>query len=97
MFNQSKCVGKSLFVLFAAVCSTMLSGAGKVSATEITWRFHDMHGEAMGATGTIDPLNLLLPFLIMLIFGLAIWRVNESTRRIEQAEQEAKMQYSPSK
>jgi uncharacterized membrane protein len=84
MFNLFKKTGRFLSSLTLVSLCMLFLGAIKVSATEIAWQYYDMHGDAVGATRIIEPINLLVPFLIILIFGLAFWRVNKSEEKQEQ-------------
>lgn len=83
MYKYLNIFGKALSGMFAAALCLLSIGAGKLGAMEITWQYYDMHGDITGSTKLIDPLNLLVPFLIMIIFGLAIWKVNKNDQEQE--------------
>ncbi len=69
--------------VWAVMAYLFTVGVGKVSAIEMGWYYYDMHGDVVVATRLIEPVNLLVPFLIMIIFGLAIWRVNKTQEKQE--------------
>ncbi len=83
MYKYLNMLGRSLSGLFAAALCILSMGAGKAGAMEIAWQYYDMHGDITGSAKLIDPLNLLVPFLIMIIFGLAIWKVNKNDQEQE--------------
>ncbi|WP_028575801.1 hypothetical protein [Desulfonatronovibrio hydrogenovorans] len=74
-------LNKVFLGIFAFVGTIAATGIQNLGATTIQWHFHDMHGEVEGATRLIDPINMLVPFLIMVIIGLAFWRVNKKEKQ----------------
>jgi uncharacterized membrane protein len=89
MFKYLNFFGKALSGLLAAALYLLSMAAAKAGAMEIAWQYYDMHGDITGSTKLIDPLNLLVPFLIMIIFGLAIWKVNKNDQEQESENDKA--------
>jgi len=96
MINLFKKTGRFLSSLTLISLYMLLLGAIKVSATEIAWQYYDMHGDVVGSSRIIEPLNLLVPFLIILIFGLAFWKVNKSEEKQEQKSEDNDVAYRAS-
>ncbi|RQD58428.1 MAG: hypothetical protein D5R98_08225 [Desulfonatronovibrio sp. MSAO_Bac4] len=76
MYNLLNSLNKILFGILAVAGTIMVAGVKNIGATTIQWHFYDMHSDMEGAVRLIDPANLLVPFLIMIIIGLVLWRTN---------------------